>query len=113
MPAVGALGRAPDTQLSGASSSSPTPRRRTTCGSAAVVAKFELDPEILAFEERDHGLQLVARRRGHPDFITLDARLHLLESLVLDCLDDSLRDILRNPLGECQRATDALSCRLL
>src|SRR5215211_1514681 len=66
-------------------------RRPGRPASAAVVAKLELDAEILAPEHRDDRLELVAGGARHPDLVALDRRLGLLEAAVLDRLDDLLR----------------------
>src|SRR5881394_4665057 len=64
----------------------PTKTPTTSRSLAAVVAKFELETEILCPQVGDHRLQLVFRRTGHPDLIALNARLGLLETAVLDRL---------------------------
>ena len=51
-------GTDPDTQLVTAASSTGIEWYRTR--STPVVAKLELDPEVLSFEKGDHRLQLVA-----------------------------------------------------
>jgi len=62
---VGALagrlaGMDPDVQLASAAASSTTDGRESASRLAAVITKFQLDLEILAFEKCDDGLQLVA-----------------------------------------------------
>src|SRR6185369_13580672 len=84
---------------------------RAPPASAAVIAKLELDAEVLTTQQRHDGLQLVPGRAGHPDLVPLDRRLRLLEAAVLDGLDDLLAHILRDALGELDRAPNRLSSR--
>jgi hypothetical protein len=99
-----------DTQLTLINTSANQSRRRAA-RSAAVVAKFELDPEVLSLEEGYDRLQLVSRRRGDSDLLALNAGLNLLESLVLDGFDHPLGHILRNALRQRERSPDALTGR--
>src|SRR5712691_1443887 len=68
--------------------------------SAAVIAKLELDAEVLPSEEGDHRLQIVLRRARHPDFFALDAGARLAKPGVLDRLHDLLRGVRRDSLRE-------------
>src|SRR6476660_8690912 len=86
-------------------------RARALPASAAIIAKLELDAEVLTTEQRDDGLQLVPGRAGHPDLVPLNRRLRLLEATVLDGLDDLLPHVLRDALGELDRAPDRLPGR--
>src|SRR5688572_7237927 len=99
-PTVRAEGTDPDTQLARATSSSGNPNRRRLGWSAPVVAKLELDPEILASEERNHRLELVSGRCRHPDLIPLNRRLNFLETVVFDRLHHALGGVLRDALSE-------------
>src|SRR3954470_18371671 len=112
-PAVGTLDLGPDTQLPGPSSSSATPSRWSDRVSTPVIAKLELDLEVLALEKSDHPLQCVSRRRRHPELIALNRGLHLLEALVLHRLHNALGDVLRDALSESDGAAYTLPGCLL
>jgi hypothetical protein len=77
-------------QLESAPTSSAAVDRQGLIVLAPVVAKLELEPEVLALEEGDDVLQLVARGSGYPHFVTLDGGLNLLETTILDRLHNSL-----------------------
>src|SRR4029453_9194138 len=79
---------------------SPPPPARSRRRSAAVVAKLELDAEILAAQMAHDRLQLVAGRAAHAHFIALDTGLGLLEAPVLHGLHDLLRDVAGDALRE-------------
>src|SRR3954470_22860801 len=49
----------------------------------AKVPELELDAEVLASQQRDRLLQVVAGGAAHPDLLSLDGRLHLLQLRVL------------------------------
>jgi hypothetical protein len=99
-----------DTQLA-LINTSANQSRRLAALLTAVVAKFELDPEVLSLEEGYDRLQLVSRRRRDSDLLALNAGLNLLESLVLDGFDHSLGHILRNSLSQRERPPNALTSR--
>src|SRR5512134_4132963 len=69
-------------------STAPRTAVATRPRSAAVIAKRELDAEILAAQVAHDRLQLVSGGTADAQFVALDARLHLLEAAVLDRLDD-------------------------
>jgi hypothetical protein len=77
-------------QLESAPTSNAAVDRRDLIVLAPVVAKLELEPEVLALEEGDDALQLVARGSGYPHFVTLDGGLDLLEATILDRLHKPL-----------------------
>src|SRR3954451_9813230 len=101
-------GTDPDTQLTETTSSRGSASRRIG-SSAAVIAKLELDSEILAPKKGDHPLQFVPRGSSDPHLVSLNGSLHLLEALVLDRLDDALRRVLRNALCQLDRAANTLT----
>src|SRR5262250_3258294 len=78
----------------------PMTAQATLFRSAAVIAKLELDAEILAAEQRNDGLELVLGRARDPDLVALNAGGGLPESRVLDGLHDLLRGVGGNALGE-------------
>src|SRR2546423_5808647 len=55
-----------------------------------VVPELKLHAEILALEQGDRLLQIVARRAAHSDLFALNRGLHLLELRVLDGRGDFL-----------------------
>src|SRR4051794_21754205 len=61
-----------------------TPTFTACCRASTVVPELELDAEVLAPEERDRLLQIIARRRGHAHLVTLDGGLNFLELRLLD-----------------------------
>src|SRR5262249_50392946 len=64
---------------------------------AAIVGELERDWELLTFEERDDGLQLVAALTGHTHGVTLDLRLHLGVGVANE-LGDLTSQVLRDTL---------------
>src|SRR6476646_6845269 len=81
----------------------PTTAQTTLFRSAAVIAKLELDAEVLPTEKRHHGLKVVLGRARHPDLVALDAGGGFAKARVLDRLDDLLRGVGGNPLSEGDR----------
>src|SRR5699024_5591841 len=60
----------------------------------AIVGELEVDVEVLALEQGDDALQIVALLRAHSQLIALDLRLDALGPLVADDLRDLLRIVL-------------------
>src|SRR5699024_3962011 len=61
---------------------------------SAVVGELEVDVEVLALEQGDDALQIVALLRAHSQLIALDLRLDALGPLVADDRRDLLRIVL-------------------
>ena len=70
---------------------------------SAVVGELQGEVEVLAFEQADHRLQVVAALRGNTQFLALNLRLDTLRSLVPDDLRDLLGVLLGDALLEGNR----------
>src|SRR5690349_11682306 len=102
-------GTDPDTQPRQRTSPRGRAKRHQGSGSVAIVAKLELDPEVLSPEKRDHRLKLIARGCRHSDLITLDGRLNFLEALILDGLHHAFGDFLWNRLSQADSLPHTLA----
>src|SRR5215510_9660014 len=92
-------------------SSTPSPWPRP--GALPVVAELKRDAEVVLAQRAHRGLQFVFRRRAHAHLIGLNRRLHLLQLLVLDELDDLARGFDRDALLDRNHATDGAASRRL
>src|SRR5690606_379830 len=71
-----------------------------------VVDELQVDVEVAALEQGDHGLQVVAALGLHAQLVALDLALHALGALVADDLADLLRVLGRDAVLE--RGDDAV-----
>src|SRR5918995_2181190 len=89
----------------------PVTYRPGAGGLLPVVAELEGDAEVVAAQEANDILQLVFRSRRDAQLIPLDARLHLLQLLVFEELDDVARGVAGNPLLQRDDASNARAAR--
>src|SRR5690606_40723615 len=65
---------------------------------SAHVHELQRDIQVLALQQRDDGLQVVAALRLHAQLVALDLRLDRLGALVADDLGDLLGVLTRDAL---------------
>src|SRR5699024_8208996 len=80
--------------------SSPPTRPGAAPARSAEVDELQRDPEVLALEQGDGGLQIVALLARDPQLVALDLRLDPLGARVAHGLGDLLRVLRADPLDQ-------------